>query len=322
MQTNRINATIDIVKLIMAIFVVGIHTEPFGYNIWLDRGFGVITRLCVPFFFVASGYFYWKKEKTLFEYVTRLAIIYVIWSLIYLPFDFSALKNTSIVEIILRYFWYGNEHALWYLCGSIIGMLLTNTIYIVLNKKSKNVFFISLVLLFIGCLLSTYAPLFYKVLSIKDYSVYNFRNGVFYAFPYITMGLIIAQNESVPNAISNTKLVAGFIMSMILLVAESLVFVVIFNTASTILWMSVLPCSYFLFFLLTKINIQLRKDITIFIRKLSTLVYLCHGLFLLLFDKMHTFQYFFIVSLCSLFLATIIIVLSRNKYFRWLQYIY
>ena len=319
---NEMNATIDVVKLIMAILVVGIHTEPLGFNIWLDRAFGIITRLCVPFFFIASSYFYWKKEKMLYKYIFRLIIIYAIWSLVYLPFDFSTLKKTSIVHIILRYFWYGNEHALWYLCASIIGMLITYAIYRFFNGKSKPVFFVSVILLFIGCLLSTYAPLFYKILSIKEYTVFNFRNGLFYAFPYIAMGLLIAKNESATKTVSNTKLTIGFIISICSLMAESIVFVVGFDTESTILWMSVLPCSYFMFLLIKKINIQLRKDITIFIRKLSTLVYLCHGVFLLLFDKMHTFQYFFIVLLCSLFLSAIIIILSKNKWFCWLKYVY
>lgn len=49
------NTTIDVFKLLFSILVVGIHTEPFGWNIWLDRGFGIITRLCVPFFFIVGG---------------------------------------------------------------------------------------------------------------------------------------------------------------------------------------------------------------------------------------------------------------------------
>ncbi|MBQ7830290.1 MAG: acyltransferase family protein [Clostridia bacterium] len=325
MQTNNItskmNATIDIVKLIMAILVVGIHTEPFGFNIWLDRGFGIITRLCVPFFFIASSYFFWRKEKSLTIYLMRLTSIYVIWSLIYLPFDFSGLKNTSFFNIVSRYLWYGNEHALWYLCGSIIGMLLTYALYIALSRKHKLVFFISILFLFVGCLLSTYAPLFYKILSVKEYTVFNFRNGLFYAFPYIAMGLIIAKNESAKK-ISNIRLIAGLIISMSFLMVESVLFVIFFNTASTILWMSVLPASYFLFMLIKNSNIQLRKDITIFIRKLSTLIYLCHGLFILLFNQMQTIQCFFVVLLCSIVLSVIIITLSKIKYFRWLQYIY
>ena len=318
------NATIDIVKLIMSILVVGIHTELFGFNVWLDRGFGIITRLCVPFFFIASSYFFWRKEKKLTAYLIRLTSMYVIWSLIYLPLDFSGLKNTSVLNIFLRYFWYGNEHALWYLCGSIVGMLLTYALYTAFNKKHKLVFFISVLFLFVGCLLSTYAPLFYKVLTVKEYTTFNCRNGLFYAFPYVAMGMIIAKAEAEAStkSISNTKLIVGLIISMFFLMVESVLFVIVFNTASTILWMSVLPTSYFLFKLIKNTNIQIRKSITIFIRKLSTLIYLCHGLFIILFNQMKTIQFFFFVLLCSMFLSVIIITLSKIKYFRWLQYLY
>jgi len=193
--------------------------------------------------------------------------------------------------VALRYFWHGNEHSLWYLCGSIIGMLLTYVFYVVFNNRPEPVFFISVILLFVGCLLSTYAPVSYKILSVQEYTGFNTRNGLFYAFPYIALGLMIAKNKSAEKTISNTKLIVGVIISLFLLVAESIVFVIVFNTNATILWMSVLPCSYFLFLFVKNGKILLPQKTTIFIRKLSTLVYLCHGLFLLLFDKLETIPY-------------------------------
>jgi hypothetical protein len=42
---DKSNGAIDILKFVMAILVVGIHTEPFGFNIWLDWGFGLVTRV-------------------------------------------------------------------------------------------------------------------------------------------------------------------------------------------------------------------------------------------------------------------------------------
>lgn len=326
MQTNntknKMNAAIDIVKLIMAVLVVGIHTEPFGFNIWIDRAFGVITRFCVPFFFIASSYFFWRKEKNLIIYITRLTSIYLIWSLIYMPFDFSELRNTSIFNIVSRYLWFGNEHALWYLCGLITGMLLTYSLYIVLGRRYKIVFFISGLFLFVGCLLSTYANLFFKILFMEEYIGFNVRNGLFYAFPYVSMGLTIAKSESAQKSISNVKLIVGFVISFFFLLVESILFVIIFNTTSTVLWMSVLPASYFLFLLIKNMKIQLRKEVVIFIRKLSTLIYLCHGLFIILFNQMKTVQYFVVVLLCSLLLSIIIIILSKGKYFYGLRYLY
>lgn len=42
---------VDIVKFICAILVIGIHTQPFEFNFILDKGYGMISRLAVPFFF-------------------------------------------------------------------------------------------------------------------------------------------------------------------------------------------------------------------------------------------------------------------------------
>ena len=44
-SSQKSNATIDIVKLIMAFLVVGIHTEPFGGVFWLDKGFVCIFEV-------------------------------------------------------------------------------------------------------------------------------------------------------------------------------------------------------------------------------------------------------------------------------------
>ena len=123
-NTQKMNGTIDIVKLLMAILVIGIHTEPFSFNFWLDKGFGICTRLCVPFFFVTSAYFYWRKEKSAKSFLSRIVLLYVIWSVIYLPFDIPVLREMSIPQLLHRFLWAGNEHGLWYLCGTIIGFIV------------------------------------------------------------------------------------------------------------------------------------------------------------------------------------------------------
>ena len=90
---KRSNYTIDIARFVMAILVIGIHTEPFTNNIWLDRGYGILTRQCVPFFFVASGYFFIKNKASIYKTFFRLMLLYVVWSAIYLPFDVSELRG-------------------------------------------------------------------------------------------------------------------------------------------------------------------------------------------------------------------------------------
>lgn len=57
--------SVDIVKFIMAILVVGIHCNGIGYGQyphWLD----FINKLAVPFFFVTTGFLIQRKISNTF----------------------------------------------------------------------------------------------------------------------------------------------------------------------------------------------------------------------------------------------------------------
>ena len=187
------NAAIDIAKLILAFLVIGIHTEPFGFSFLLDKGFAVLTRICVPFFFVTSSFFVFSKRNDPIKYITRLLILYCVWSFIYLPFDLSTLKQTSTWDTLLLFYWNGNNHALWYLWGSIIGFLITY----LLSKhlKPNTILIIGIIFLTIGCIKSTYATMLERIFSIHISDPLGSRNGLFYAFPYYSLGLFIAKKR-------------------------------------------------------------------------------------------------------------------------------
>ena len=312
------NATFDLLKLIMALLVVGIHTEPFGFNIWLDRGFGIITRLCVPFFFTTSAFFYWKSEKSPLHYLKRVFTLYFVWSLIYLPFDIKTLSQMNITSILIRYFWSGNEHALWYLCGSIVAFILT---YLLLKVfQPKYVFVLSCVFLLIGCLKSTWAPLLERLFSITPCNLLGSRNGLFYGFPYMALGMLIAKNKNTENNIN--RYIIGFLGSLFALSVESIIFVVFLHTSSTILWISVLPCTYYLFMTATKISIKLEAKTSLFIRKTSTISYVSQYLFIPLYGNLKSFYLFFAVVISTVLLSIVIITLSNTKFFRWIRILY
>lgn len=197
------NIVIDITKFLMAILVIGIHTAPFGFNYWLDKGFGIFTRLCVPFFFVSSGYFFFKKEsRNERKYLWRLLVLLIIWSLIYLPFDLYRLKEMSLWQVAKYYLWNGPEHALWYLSGSMVGFIVLWSLLRFFRPKSILV--IAVVVLLCGCALSTYIPLTEKVFD-NDIDGINCRNGLFYAFPYMTLGMIIARQTGASGGDINVR---------------------------------------------------------------------------------------------------------------------
>ena len=315
------NGTLDILKVIMALLVVGIHTEPFGFNIWLDRGFGIVTRLCVPFFFITSAYFYWLKDKGAMRFLKRILLLYLVWSIIYLPFDIKALSEMSIGQILYRYLWAGNEHALWYLCGSAIGFIIT---YLLLKIfKPRTVFIISLVVLIIGCLKSTWSPLLEQCFGIHVIDFLGSRNGLFYAFPYTALGMLAAKSKDQAKGRSVKKLMIGFVASFLALCVESIVFVIVLKTESTIMWVSVLPYTYFFFMLGNNIDIQIDKGKALLLRKISTLIYVSQYLFIPLWSKYcSTMVLFLLVSASTVIFSIVIIKLSEIKQLKWLSILY
>ena len=65
-KKNKVNyQNLDILKYISAILIIILHLRPFlNFSNELDLAFNnIITRICVPIFFIITGYFVAKKEK-------------------------------------------------------------------------------------------------------------------------------------------------------------------------------------------------------------------------------------------------------------------
>lgn len=317
-SNSQVNGAIDIAKLIMAILVIGIHTNPFSYNVWLDRGFGILTRLCVPFFFVASSYFYWKRQpRKPWRYVYRLLLLYIIWTLIYLPLDLKTIVGYSFVEFIDTFLWSGYRH-LWFLNCSIIGFVIVH----LLDKRlsTRNILLLSIVFLLIGCIKSTWAPLTLKILGKEVPDVLGYRNGLFYAFPYFAAGKMIAEhNTETPKHF----FAFGLFISLILLLVESYVFIIRLDTKATILWLSVFPMTCCLFNLILSLKVRIRKDISLVIRKMSTLLYCIHPYIVLLLSPVFRNFILFVGSAgISIIISYVIILISNIQKFKFLKYVY
>lgn len=316
---RKVNASIDITKLLMAILTIGIHTEPFGFDMWLDYGFGIATRFCVPFFFVASSYFFWIKPRKAIIYIKRILSLYVIWSLIYLPFDIPVLKELPAEKILERYLWEGNGHSLWYLWGSLVGFLIVCLLLKIMD--SRKVFMVSVVFLLIGCMKSTWAPMINTFLPFEIYDFLGSRNGLFYAFPYVALGMMLAKNPVCKEDGKSGKL-GMLLVSVICLAMEGSLMVFHFQTSSRILWFSVLPCTYYFFMLVKDADIVVPDRVSLLLRKMSTLIYLGHGIFLIVFRGLDTWKYFIAVFAASSLLAVVTIKLSETEYFGWMEHLF
>ena len=162
-----------------------------------------------------------------------------------------------------------------------------------------------------------------SLFNIKLTDVFGSRNGLFYAFPFISLGMAIAKNKSKGKTKNMSFLVKGLIISLFALAAESLLFVMFFRATSTILWLSVFPCSYFLFLLGNNTYIKIKKETSLALRKISTLVYVSQYLFFPFYAKyVDNISLFIITALTTIIFSIIIINLSNVKALSFLKYLY
>ena len=136
------NQTIDIMKFIFSICIIAIHSSFLKeVNVTL---YSIITmglfRIAVPFFFITSGYFYYKKvsqNKETKSYILRLIKIFVIFEIIeiilYTPFQLSSLQGIGIVYYLWRIISTGLGGAYWYIISTIISLLIPTPLW----KKKK-----------------------------------------------------------------------------------------------------------------------------------------------------------------------------------------
>lgn len=130
--------TIDICKFIGAYMVVAIHTTPFEQTDGvISNIYFIFLKCAVPFFFMSSGYLFAQRMEWPFSSKEGLSLIshalfktvklYVIWSIIYLPFsvlDFyrSDIGLRSAILTYIKDFFFVGEHygsvILWYLLAS------------------------------------------------------------------------------------------------------------------------------------------------------------------------------------------------------------
>ena len=186
---------IDLLKFIFSLVVVWIHT---GVG-----DLGGITHIAVPFFYIVSGFFLFgklfneplaSKEFAIITWLKRILRLYLIWTLIFLPFAFWGFyqEQTPLFKAFAIYFrniiFVGENYLswpLWYL----LGMLWSGIIIWLFYKIHSPFWCICMVaiILFFGkqyFIQGTIADYYYSVFKTT-------RNGLFVGFPFMTLGGLI-----------------------------------------------------------------------------------------------------------------------------------
>lgn len=321
---------VDFFKFFCCLLIIAIHAKPFEQNFWLDAGVGLITRFAVPYFFVATGFFFFHsvngrldKRKYLIKYEVRMIRLYAVWFFIQTAQDILRGSIHNPFYYVRHFIWPNNGIILWFLPATMFAVFVVYEFSKLMNPR--DVFGISIIIWLIGYCFSTVAPLFEETLLSDDIikfvqSTIGIQNGLFFGFPYIALSQLLATSKNEKNHIRDS---IGIIISFCCLGLESLIIVMMVHPSLTFLWLCALPLTYFTFHLTLGIQLA-EKPIYIFLRKISTLVYVIHPIVLKglqdLFEKIgftdfYNLVLFFTVSAISLLLATVIYQRSlKEKY--------
>jgi len=219
MTAGKENRTLDVFKFAACIMIVMSHLPSvFSSSVW-DFYFRQWSfRFCVPFFFISTGYFFYRsrnKGNTL----KRIFWLYVLAYVLYLPSMLHLFMGWQ--DAVSRLRWYllvGYEH-LWYLNALLQGLLiwyLLEKIPVVSKLFHRFGVPASVALLVLGILLDEY----YRILPIEMlYRAGEFlqafggpRNVVFMGFPLMMLGGAAARWEETFRKIPTAVLVLSWVV--------------------------------------------------------------------------------------------------------------
>lgn len=196
------NYTLDIIKYLSAVLIAVSHCLPITGNADVNNYFGQwFFRFCVPLFFISSGYFFeLAADKKKRKYILRIAFLYVICNIIYLPItvDRAQSTGTSLAGGIIL----GSMTHLWYLSALLFALVI---LYL-LGKIPKSGIICAVllpVLLFAGIYFDEYCGVFPNdfLLSFKDKLdiIGGARHALFFALPMLFIGKFLARSRRIMN---------------------------------------------------------------------------------------------------------------------------
>jgi len=279
--------SLDILKFILSIFVLIIHSE-------IDKTvISPLLRIAVPIFFVISGYLFFSKIQkldnrkdelnALAHLVKRNLFLYVSWVVIQLPIlvygghyhkDFLRKGLWNLLkDLVLGNAFTGS----WY----IIALALGTVIIYFLSKKvsAKWILLMTLPIYLICCFATNYRGLFaddswivnfftsYEKLTSCEFNT-SLPGGIF----WIALGSFLATKKEI---IRTKRLYTLFVFSVILIIAERIL-IVMFDLQyhDDCYFALILLCPSI--FLLTK-SVDFRFLSRFRFRETSTLIYVIHG---------------------------------------------
>lgn len=319
---------IDLVKFLCAFLVFMIHIPPLPQDstglthlVYLGLRHG-ICRLAVPFYFVCSGYFLFRKMSADAPDAERIR-----------NYCFKLLRLAGTWHILL--FWGGTGHLL-YLGATVIAVILVS-LCCRFRIRTGFIWLLACALYAVGLLGDSYRTLLVPLESISvfkylfkayDFAFRTTRNGVFMGFIFVFLGAFLAHRGKM---LQPRHAAIGFALSLVCLLGEAYLLAFQADLDGADMYISLVPAAYFLFCLACSMPLK-NRSIYLHLRNIGMLVYFLHLLvaetvdltFSVTVKYLHVDMqsHHFIVTLVgTLILAACVNWLSRKEKFRWINWL-
>lgn len=353
-KTNKQYNGVDLIKFLCAILVVMIHIPPYdpgaGDCLAAELFQSCVTRVAVPFFFIASGFFLYRKctyesfdWKPISAYILKILRLYLIWTVIYLPFNILRIRwdAEGVSHGVKRYLkdllFVGSFPHLWYLVATMIGVCMVS-FFLYKRCGIKTILTIAACLYAAGLLGQSWYgvispfkfayPGLWRLFAVLEDLFFTTRNGFMEGFLFIAIGMFFAYREI---NISLRKSIFGFVLSLLLMTGEYCA-VTHYNLArESDMFIFLVPTAFFLFCIAGNIP-SVDRGAYRALRQMGVLIYFLHlwvkeALELLCvigisLDLQKPGVEFAIVLIVTIAASACIIRLSGNKKLKWMKALY
>lgn len=330
------NILIDVARVVCSVLVICIHTKP-----WLDTNFylgyflsDVLARLAVPLFFMFAGYFLYKRlryevhpEAYFKKYLKNLIRVYLVWSLIYLPFDIYMLLKMgktwqgACLSYLHSLFIEGGHYHLWYFPALIYSVSIVYVFFI--KGKIRMLRLPAVILFVIGLIAESYGGWF---MGISAYAKVTYivnilgtsRSALFFGLPFVMLG--ICQHEYVIRLKKKT-LVYGAFVTLSLMTLESLFLHWRWNGEGYNLFVFLPLTAIMIFTIIIKTPVNLPHMNFMdskYLRDISLLIYCFHMWPLIFIDKFlpDSFSNFYHFAICAFSTIILSLLILRSDKLR------
>lgn len=215
-MSNR-NFTIDALRIFAIIGVIIIHTHPFKSVVQIDTFLiKIAASWAVPFFFIASGYFYSMKllqqttNAEIWRYFSKrisvLVSLYLAWSFIYICL-YKHQADFSIMNIFEKIFISGTFYHLWFLLHLIYALFIISLVHHYFRDKDRLLLAVAIILYCCGVVFTTYTSQLLPFLHFPSYLLISETKllglrWLYYAFPFVCLGYLFHKNLFISKSLS------------------------------------------------------------------------------------------------------------------------